>query len=82
MTEAEEHHIHLFKRHLTGEAQVGIADEALVHVAHQIARIALAVGKHDVCLWVCQQYAYEFTACVAGCSQYSYAHHAYLSSSG
>ena len=46
--EAEEHDVHTLERHLVGESQLRIADESFVYVAHQIARIRLAVGKDNL----------------------------------
>jgi hypothetical protein len=66
VAEAEENHVDILERHLVCEPQVCIADEALVYITHQIAGVALRVGKYDLCLGVVQQQADQFTACVAG----------------
>ena len=68
VTEAEEHDVDLLKGHRVGKAQVGVADESFVHVAHQIAGVALRVGKYNLCLRVVEQQADELTARIACCT--------------
>ena len=75
MTKAEEHHIHFVERHLKGEAQRGVAQKTLVHVAHLVARIALTVGKHYLCFGVIHQQPYQFAAGIACRPQYTYSCH-------
>jgi hypothetical protein len=66
VAEAEEYYVDILERHLVCEPQVCIADEALVYITHQIAGVALAVGKDDLCLGMVQQQTDQLTACVAG----------------
>jgi predicted RNA-binding protein associated with RNAse of E/G family len=66
VAEAEEYYVDILERHLISKSQFRIADESFVDIAHQIAGVALAVGKDDLCLRVVQQQADQFTACVAG----------------
>ncbi len=65
MTEAEEHYVNIFERHIRGELQVGIAIQTFMHVGYKIAGIALAVGKHYLRLGMIDEQAYEFASCVA-----------------
>lgn len=76
MAETEEYHIHLIEGHGVGETQVGIAQEALVHVGHEVACIALAVGKDDFRLRMVHQEADEFATGISGSTKYSYFNHA------
>ena len=66
VAEAEEHHVYLVERHLAGEPQVGVAIQALMHVGHKIARVALAVCKHYLCFGVVEQQTDKFATGVAG----------------
>ena len=75
VTEAEEHHVHLVEGHGIGKPQVGVAQEALVHIGHKVACIALAVGKDDFRLGMVHQQADEFATGVSGSSKYSYFNH-------
>ena len=68
VAEAEEHHVDLFERHLAGEPQVGVAIQALMHVGHKVACVALAVCKHNLCLRVVKQQSYQFAASITGSS--------------
>ena len=65
MTEAEEHHVYIIERHLRSEAQVGIAKQSLVYVAHRIASIALRVGKYNLGLRMIEQQTDEFAPRIA-----------------
>ena len=75
MTKAEEHHIHLFPRHLAGEAEVGFAIQALVYLAHRIAGIGFAIGKDYLCLGMVQQHTDEFTTSVTCRTKYTNFNH-------
>ena len=50
VTKAEKDDIHLVERHLVGKPQISLADESFVHIADEIACVALRVGKHNLCL--------------------------------
>ena len=41
MAEAEEHYIDLVERHVGRETEIGIANQALVHIRETVASIAL-----------------------------------------
>ena len=41
VAEAEEHHIDLVERHVGRETEIGIANQALVHIRETVASIAL-----------------------------------------
>ena len=85
VTKAEEDYIHLVEGHLRGEAEVGLAEQALVHLADGIAGIRLAVGKDDLRLRMPQQDPDQLAASIAGGSKYSYSYHynqLYLSTRG
>ena len=75
VSEAEEQDVGLLKWQLVGEAQVSVAGEPFVHVAHQVAGVTLAVGKDNLCLGVAQQQADELTAGIACCAKDSYFYH-------
>ena len=62
VAEAEEDHVDILKRHLVRKPQVCIADEALMYITHQIAGVALRVGKYDLCLGMVQQQADQLAA--------------------
>ena len=62
VTKAEEDDIHLVEGHLGSKALLGFAEQAFMHVTNQIACVALAVGKDNLCLGVVQQHTDEFTA--------------------
>ena len=55
VAETEEDHVDILERHLVRKPQVCIADESFVYITHQIAGIALRVGKYDLCLGMVQQ---------------------------
>ena len=40
-----------------------------MYIADRIASIALAVGKDNLNLWMVQQEANQFAACIAGCTK-------------
>ena len=65
VTETEEDYVDILKRHLVGEPQVCIADKAFMDITHQIARVTLRVGKHDLCLGMVQQQTDQLTACIS-----------------
>ena len=65
VSEAEEYHVHLVKRHLVRKLQFCFAYQAFVNVRHQIACVALAIGKHNLCLGMVQQQANQFSARIA-----------------
>ena len=65
VTKAEEHHINLVERHLIGKAQLGLSEQTLVDVRNQIASIALAIGKDNLCLRVVDQQTDKFTTRIA-----------------
>ena len=65
VAEAEEHHVDLVERHLIRKAQLRIANQSFVHVAHQVPCVALAVGKDNLCLGMVEQQADELTARIA-----------------
>ena len=67
--------IDLVEGHLVGEAQVGVACQSFVHVAHAVAGIALAVGKDYLHLGVVEQQANEFAARIACRTKYSNINH-------
>ena len=50
VTETEEHNIHLIKRHIRREAHIRVAVKSFVNIRNRIAGVALAVGKHNLCL--------------------------------
>ena len=50
VSEAEKDHIHFVKGHLSSETEVCLANESFMHFADGIARIALAIGKNNLCL--------------------------------
>ena len=50
VTETEEHNIHLIKRHIRREAHIRVAVKSFVNISNRIACVALAVGKHNLCL--------------------------------
>ena len=52
VAEAEKHDVNVAEWHVGTEFQVCFAHEAFVDVCNVVAGIALAVGKHDFCLWV------------------------------
>ena len=64
VTEAEEHDVNLIKRHLVGELQVCLANQSFVHIADQIARVALRVGKDNLCLRMVKQQTDQFSTCI------------------
>ena len=68
MAKAEEYHVYLVEGHGVGEAEVGVAQQTLMHIGHEVARVALAVGKDDLCLGVVDQQADELAARVACCT--------------
>ena len=65
MTEAEEHYVNIFERHIRGELQVGIAIQTFMHVGNKIAGVALAIGKYYLRLGMIYEQTYEFASCVA-----------------
>ena len=71
MPEAEEHHVDLVEWHVGGEPQVCLSLQPTVYVRHQVAGIALAIGKDHLRLWVVEQQAQQLAACIARGSQYS-----------
>ena len=75
VTEAEEDDIHLVEWHFRGEAEIRLAQQALMHLADGIAGIRLAVGKDDLRLRVSQQDSYQFAARITGRAKYSYFYH-------
>ena len=77
VTETEEDDVYLVKGNLTGEREVGIADESFVDVADGVACVRLRIGKDNLCLRVVQQQADELTACIACRTQYSYLYHSF-----
>ena len=72
---AEEEAVHLVQRQLVGEAQVGLAIEALVHVGHAVAGIAAAVDEDNLCLRVVDEQADEFAGGIARAAYDSYLYH-------
>ena len=66
MAEAEEYDIDLRERHLAGEAEIGIAQQAFVYVAYAIACIRLTVGKDDLYLGVIDKQSNKFAASITG----------------
>jgi hypothetical protein len=75
VAEAEEHHIHLIERHGIGEAQVGIAQQTLVHIGYEIASITLTIGKDYFALWVVYQETDKLATRITSSTQYSYLNH-------
>ena len=66
MTEAEEHHIDLFKRRLIGERQVCIAIESLMNSGYIIACIRLLIGKDNLDRGMVDEQSAELSSCVTG----------------
>jgi predicted RNA-binding protein associated with RNAse of E/G family len=62
VAEAEEYYVDILERHLISKSQFRIADESFVDIAHQIAGVALAVGKDDLCLRMVQQQTDQLAA--------------------
>jgi hypothetical protein len=62
MAETEEYNVDILEGHLIGELQVCLADESFVHIANEIASIALGVGKDYFSLWMVQQQTNKFSA--------------------
>ena len=55
VTETEEDNVYLIEWHLVGKTQISVTNQSFVHVADQIAGIALRVGEDNLCLGVVQQ---------------------------
>ena len=72
---AEEEAVHLVQRQLVGEAQVGLAIEALVDVGHTVSGITAAVDEDNLCLRVVDEQADEFAGSVARAAYDSYLYH-------
>ena len=75
MSKAKEQHICLLEGQVLREAQVCVAYQTAMHIAHQITGITLTVGKHNPCFGVQQQHTHQFAARISGGTQYSYSYH-------
>ena len=71
VTETEEYHVNLVKRHLAGKLQFGVAYQTFVHVIHLVACIRFRIGKHYLHLRVVHQQTYELTTRVACSAKYA-----------
>jgi hypothetical protein len=78
VTKTEEDDIYLVERHLIGEAEVSVAQQTFVNVAHAVTRIRLRVGKHNLHLWVVNQQTQQFAACISGSTKDSDFNHNYI----
>jgi hypothetical protein len=75
VAEAEEHYVHLVERHGVGKAQVGIAQQTLVHIGYEIASITLTIGKDYFGRGMMHQQTDELATRITSSTQYSYLNH-------
>ena len=78
VAEAEEHHIDLVEGHRVGETQVGVAQQALVHIGNEVAGITLTIGKDNLCLGMVHEQTDELTTSVACSTKYAYFNHLFI----
>ena len=68
MTETEEHNVYRIKWIVGAKLHFCVAKQTLVNVIQLLARIASAIGKHNLTIRVVQKQTDQFAACIACCS--------------
>ena len=63
------------KGSLAGKYQVGLAEQARVHVGYPVAGIALAVDEDNLDIGVVDQQSYQLSGGVSGASYNTYFNH-------
>jgi hypothetical protein len=75
VSKTEKDNIHLVEWHGVSEFQIGLTQQAFMNIRDFVACVRTAIDECDFYVWVVEQQADEFSACIARTTKYSYFNH-------